>query len=165
MYIRESEKRYFSSGILSRWSSTDIAAHWQFGRPTAFQDALAGQLSVDIRPDPALGTYFVPRKESHAEIQSVPEYSEHEANTEHATYVSTGMQHSEGGWPKDIDCTDMEQTLRYRKKVEKDEGYAKAVKALAEVGGFTLVLAANTSDLAGIVFSGSGARHTSKQCD
>jgi hypothetical protein len=27
------------------------------------------------------------------------------------------VNHVEGGWPKEIDCTDAEHTIRYRKKV------------------------------------------------
>lgn len=105
----------------------------QFGRPVNFRDEGALRLSVDIRPDPSLSVSYVTRKECSTETQSVPEYSEHDANTEHATYATTGIQHSEGGWPKDVDPSDIEQTMRFRKKVEKDENYVRVVKALAEV--------------------------------
>lgn len=33
------------------------------------------------------------------------------------------MHHVEGGWPKDINMHDLEQTVRYRRKIEKDELY------------------------------------------
>ena len=42
------------------------------------------------------------------------------------------MNHLEGGWPKDIDYTEKEQTARYRKKVEKDEEYLRQIKALSD---------------------------------
>ena len=32
-------------------------------------------------------------------------------------YQSHGMNHMEGGWPKDVDPTEKDQTARYRKKV------------------------------------------------
>lgn len=32
-------------------------------------------------------------------------------------YVSKSMQHTEGGWPKEVDPTEAEQVIRYRKKV------------------------------------------------
>ena len=35
------------------------------------------------------------------------------------------MNHVEGGWPKDVDYTEAEHVIRYRKKVEKDEEYIK----------------------------------------
>ncbi len=43
------------------------------------------------------------------------------------------MLHVDGGWPKDVDPNEMEQTIRYRKKVEKDEDFIRAIKGLADV--------------------------------
>lgn len=43
------------------------------------------------------------------------------------------MNHSEGGWPKDINPAEIEQTMRFRKKVEKDESYINAVQSLGDV--------------------------------
>ena len=37
------------------------------------------------------------------------------------------MVHTEGGWPKDVDCTEAEHVIRYRKKVEKDEDYVRSI--------------------------------------
>ena len=31
------------------------------------------------------------------------------------------MSHTEGGWPKDVDCTEAEHVIRFRRKIEKDE--------------------------------------------
>lgn len=47
--------------------------------------------------------------------------------------VSCGINHVEGGWPKDINPQDMEQTIRFRKKVEKDESYISSVLHLYSV--------------------------------
>lgn len=41
------------------------------------------------------------------------------------------MNHAEGGWPKDINILDAEQTLRYRKKIEKDEAYIHTIMQLS----------------------------------
>ena len=43
------------------------------------------------------------------------------------------MNHVEGGWPKDINPAEVEQTIRYRKKVEKDEVYIQMVQDLGMV--------------------------------
>jgi len=32
-------------------------------------------------------------------------------------YVNKAMNHTEGGWPKEVDCTEAEHVIRYRKKV------------------------------------------------
>ena len=42
----------------------------------------------------------------------VPEMSEHDANTEAVILAAKAMNHVEGGWPKDIDCTEAEHTIR-----------------------------------------------------
>jgi dynein intermediate chain 2 len=59
--------------------------------------------------------------------------SEHEVNTEQYSVTHQGMNHVEGGWPKDIDPSEMEHTTRYRKKVVKGEDYIKSIKDLGSV--------------------------------
>lgn len=46
---------------------------------------------------------------------------------------SRGINHVEGGWPKDLNPEDMEATIRYRKKVEKDEHYQNTILQIAGV--------------------------------
>lgn len=55
-----------------------------------------------------------------------------EVNTERATYESHGVNHTEGGWPKDVSLLDPEQTTRYRRKIEKDELFLTQVMALTK---------------------------------
>jgi hypothetical protein len=64
-----------------------------------------------------------------------PQRSEHEANTERLKIMSTQMRHREGGWPKDVDCTEPLDVNRYRKKAEKDDDYKSAVKTLGPIIG------------------------------
>ena len=40
-----------------------------------------------------------------------------QANTVTVVLETRGMNHQEGGWPKEIDPSEAEQTIRYRKKV------------------------------------------------
>ena len=47
------------------------------------------------------------------------------------------MNHTEGGWPKDINPAEVEQTIRFRKKVEKDEFYIGVVMRL---GGVSIII-------------------------
>ncbi|XP_037954081.1 dynein intermediate chain 3, ciliary [Teleopsis dalmanni] len=55
-----------------------------------------------------------------------------EANTERATYKHTGILHTEGGWKLDINVNDPEQTVRYKRKIEKDENYITQVMSLSK---------------------------------
>uniref|UniRef100_A0A8C0FKW8 Dynein intermediate chain 2, axonemal n=1 Tax=Bubo bubo TaxID=30461 RepID=A0A8C0FKW8_BUBBB len=53
-----------------------------------------------------------------------------QVNTERVEVESRGVNHVEGGWPKDINPQEVEQTIRFRKKVEKDENYINTVMHL-----------------------------------
>ena len=57
-----------------------------------------------------------------------------QVNTLRAEYVSQGMNHFEGGWPKDINPQENDQTMRFRKKIEKDDTYINTVLGLCSVG-------------------------------
>ena len=43
------------------------------------------------------------------------------------------MNHAEGGWPKDINPVENDQTMRFRKKIEKDENYVNTALKLCSV--------------------------------
>ena len=60
-------------------------------------------------------------------------------NTERYETENRGMNHVEGGWPKDINPAEVEQTIRYRKKVEKDEVYIQTILNLGRVSGLTVL--------------------------
>merc|ERR1719171_1309154 len=67
----------------------------------------------------------------------------------------------EGGWPKDIDPTEKDQTQRYRKKVEKDEEYIRQIRSLGDniEGDIKLNYAI---DIYQEYFSGEYADHSSE---
>ena len=50
------------------------------------------------------------------------------------------MNHTEGGWPKDINPAEVEQTIRFRKKVEKDETYMQIIQDLGSVSASLIKL-------------------------
>lgn len=56
-----------------------------------------------------------------------------QVNTERFETENRGMNHTEGGWPKDINPAEVEQTIRFRKKVEKDEIYMQVIQDLGTV--------------------------------
>uniref|UniRef100_A0A4W4GBE0 Dynein, axonemal, intermediate chain 2b n=2 Tax=Electrophorus electricus TaxID=8005 RepID=A0A4W4GBE0_ELEEL len=101
----------------------------EFGRQCNFSDKPA-ELHVDILPDPSLTDNFIDRDPCDVAIQCTQEMSEHEVNTERFDCEPCGINHVEGGWPKDVNSQEMEQTIRYRKKVEKDENYVNTLMQL-----------------------------------
>lgn len=48
-------------------------------------------------------------------------------------FESRGINHTEGGWPKDINHLEVEQVARYRKKIEKDISYVNVIAGLGGV--------------------------------
>ena len=53
--------------------------------------------------------------------------------------MSQGMNHFEGGWPKDINPAENDQTMRFRKKIEKDDSYINSVLGLCQVSHTCIV--------------------------
>ncbi|KAM6119103.1 kinesin-like protein KIF19 [Phoenicopterus ruber ruber] len=101
----------------------------EFGRPCSFSDRPA-KVNVDIPPDPSLASGFILRNPVDSYVQHTSDMSEHEVNTERVEVESRGVNHVEGGWPKDINLQEVEQTIRFRKKVEKDENYVNTIMHL-----------------------------------
>jgi dynein intermediate chain 2 len=101
----------------------------QFGRHPRFVDEGAEMLA-DIRPNEEHAQEYISKNPVLTVRQCVAEMSEHEANTNAVTFSTKAISHVEGGWPKDVDYSEAEHTIRYRKKVEKDEDYIHTITAL-----------------------------------
>ncbi|KAI8806510.1 WD40-repeat-containing domain protein [Cladochytrium replicatum] len=95
--------------------------HKDFGKQTNLRDQPA-VLCLDEQPDPMYMRNYVERNPCSVEV-----------NTESFSFQNRGIMHLQGGWPKDVDPTDVEHTIRYRKKIEKDDEYLRAVKNLGSV--------------------------------
>lgn len=102
----------------------------EFGRHPMFHDR-APMLHINTAPTD-LKAEWTERQQCHLGIQSVPMFSQHDAQTERYFTTNAEVCHIEGGWPKDVDSKDVEQTIRLRKKVEKEPAYAETIKVLGE---------------------------------
>lgn len=67
---------------------------------------------VDIRPNEEHAATVINRNPVTTVAHVVPEMSEHEANTTAVLFASKAANHVEGGWPKDVDYTEAEHTIR-----------------------------------------------------
>ncbi|XP_077593361.1 dynein axonemal intermediate chain 2 [Stigmatopora nigra] len=105
-----------------------------FGRQCLFSDRPA-ELIADVSPDSELALQFMPKSSRVHALQCSWDMSEHQVNTERFESESRGINHGEGGWPKDINPQEMEQTIRFRKKVEKEESYLNSIVQLGDVIG------------------------------
>lgn len=105
----------------------------EFGRDTHTFAPSDVFILDEFLPDSDLRSQHIERSPTILDIQAIPEMSETYVNTNTFVYVGQGMCHMEGGWPKDVDPTEKDQTQRYRKKVEKDEEYIRQVKSLGDM--------------------------------
>lgn len=102
-----------------------------FGRQYQFHDKTETILS--IHPNRELFKDFILRNPVHRSTQLSKQQSMSFCNTESVEFDSRGIMHIEGGWPKDVNSKDPEQTVRYKRKIEKDENYINQVMTLAKV--------------------------------
>nr|XP_023025505.1 dynein intermediate chain 2, axonemal [Leptinotarsa decemlineata] len=94
----------------------------EFGRQCMFSDK--GPDLIDNFPsDRKLYKDYILKDPVSRSTQCAPIQAEHFLNTMRAEYTNSSMNHVEGGWPKDVNTADEEQTKRYRRKIEKDEGF------------------------------------------
>ena len=90
----------------------------EFGKaPKGWGDA-PGKILETIQGTDHGGNY-VPRSPLTTGLDTVKYCSEHSAQTDTAVVLPSSAQHTQGGWPKDVDFTEPADTARYRKKAEK----------------------------------------------
>ena len=103
----------------------------RFGRQCLFSEQK--KLLVNIPPDRTLSQDYILKNPVCTGTQYSKTMGFSEANTINAELVAKGVNHVEGGWPKDINIYDEEQTLRYRKKIERDDQYPIQLNSLMKV--------------------------------
>ncbi|EDV94898.1 dynein intermediate chain 3, ciliary [Drosophila grimshawi] len=100
----------------------------RFGRQCLFEDR--NEVMVSIHPSSRLRQKYIMGNPQNCKTQLSDVMAASEANTENATFEDRGMLHHEGGWPKEVNMNDEEQTVRHRKKVERDDTWGVEVKQL-----------------------------------
>ena len=109
----------------------DISKRLQsLARAVAFTDQ-AASVSCEFRPDRELEKNFVRSARQERASQAGGQISAAFVNTERAEFSSQGINHSEGGWPKDVNTADPDQKIRFRKKIEKEDDFIEVTRQLA----------------------------------
>lgn len=103
----------------------------EFGKQCLFSDKKFLMVSLPSNHD-EFNDYILRNPVSEG-TQLSRQFALSEVNTMSTTTESRGILHTEGGWPKDVNYLDSEQTLRYRRKLEKDETYISQVPRMGEV--------------------------------
>eukprot|EP00397_Hematodinium_sp_SG-2012_P036277 GEMP01039144.1.p1 GENE.GEMP01039144.1~~GEMP01039144.1.p1 ORF type:complete len:503 (+),score=82.70 GEMP01039144.1:336-1844(+) len=103
----------------------------EFGRYCAFDDVEPKILgAIERNPDSA--DMFVEQTVLNITLDNNPPMSEHSVNTARVQTKNRGMNHQEGGWPKEIDASEAVDKDKWRRRLEKDPGFTQAVKNLCQ---------------------------------
>ena len=94
----------------------------EFGKHPKFSDSGPIEI-VNIAPTNEFDDDWEVRPSTSIEIDCIPQMAEHEINTERYIAIDTGMQHKEGGWPKQVNTEEFEDKKRYLRKIEMDDSY------------------------------------------
>lgn len=101
-----------------------------FGRQCVFTDK--NELIFSKPPNRQEFSEYILRNPVSQGTQCSKQMAISDAITERAEYEHHGINHNEGGWPKDIVMADAEQTVRYKRKIEKSELYIGQVMNLTK---------------------------------
>lgn len=101
----------------------------EFGRHCAFTATEPRTLGL-IKPDPAHMDNLIPQNPRNFCGDTMIELSEHSVNTGSVSVCTRGMRHIEGGWPKEVDCSDPQEVAKWKKRAERDPMFLQSVKQL-----------------------------------
>lgn len=99
------------------------------GRTVHFEDAPTVDTAW-LEPDPDLLSSFTHVHEVTKTLDTMPVYSVHTVNTDHVEVHSRGQVHFEGGWSKEIDPAEPQDTAKWTKRLDKDPQFAPIVTKL-----------------------------------
>ncbi|KEP64338.1 UNVERIFIED_CONTAM: dynein intermediate chain, putative [Hammondia hammondi] len=102
----------------------------EFGRHCNFEVSEPKLLGA-IDPKPELRNQYVRKNPRTFVSDNIMEMSEHMVNTERVSVGTKGMKHVEGGWPKEVDPSEIQETAKWRKRLDRDPGFATAIKHLS----------------------------------
>ncbi|XP_046959677.1 dynein axonemal intermediate chain 2-like [Vanessa cardui] len=97
-----------------------------FGQQARFCEVPAVMLD-SIDPNKHHQKLYCLRNPTSNESQTVIKLSEHYVNTKKIVLHDQGVNHVEGGWPKDIHYLDEDATFRHRRRFERDDSYVSAI--------------------------------------
>eukprot|EP00070_Physeter_catodon_P038348 XP_028345242.1 dynein, 70 kDa intermediate chain, flagellar outer arm-like [Physeter catodon] len=83
-----------------------------------------------------------------------------QVNTERVNLAAKGMKHTEGGWPKEVDRSEVQETTKWKKRIDRDPAFATAIRQLTSEASKPLKQN-DTLDIFEEYFVGECVRHSS----
>lgn len=101
-----------------------------FGRQPLFQNVQAHMID-SIYYNRQEEKDYILRNPVHKEVQAIMPQSQHEINTKLQVHHTQGINHVEGGWPKEVHLGNEEHVERYCRRVRHEDNYVRTVLSLA----------------------------------
>lgn len=103
----------------------------EFGRYCNFED-VDPKILAQVDRKPEASDMYVEQTILNVTLDNIPQLSEHSVNTARVQTKSRAMIHTEGGWPKEVDASEAQDQVKWRKRLEKDPFFISAVRKLTE---------------------------------
>eukprot|EP01065_Artemidia_motanka_P036281 TRINITY_DN44191_c0_g1_i1.p1 TRINITY_DN44191_c0_g1~~TRINITY_DN44191_c0_g1_i1.p1 ORF type:complete len:608 (+),score=247.86 TRINITY_DN44191_c0_g1_i1:91-1914(+) len=103
----------------------------EFGRPVEFQTSEPDEL-LNNMPNEVLQADYMMLDPCERETDNVPTLSETGTNTAQIETKQRGQTHVEGGWPLQVDYTELDDKTKFRKKIEREDSYYQTCKRLVD---------------------------------
>lgn len=100
-----------------------------FGKQPLFQ-SVPPQLLDSIPPDVKEQKLYTLRNPVHRHVQATMPQSIHDINTKPLVTHEQGINHTEGGWPREVHVYNEEHIHRHRRRVMHEDNYVHAVMSL-----------------------------------
>ncbi|XP_039753981.1 dynein intermediate chain 3, ciliary-like [Pararge aegeria] len=97
-----------------------------FGRQPLFQ-IVPAHIIDSINPNAELQNEYMLRNPVHREVQATLPQSEHDTNTKQIFIHEQGINHTEGGWPRDVHLYNEDHLNRHRRRVQHDDNYVHSI--------------------------------------
>ncbi|KAM3964381.1 dynein intermediate chain 3, ciliary [Aphomia sociella] len=101
-----------------------------FGRQPLFQNVPA-QMLDSINPNKEYQNEYMLRNPVNCEVQATLPQSGNETNTKLLVTHEQGINHMEGGWPREVHLYNEEHLIRHRRRVMHEDNYVHTVLNLA----------------------------------
>jgi dynein intermediate chain 2 len=103
----------------------------EFGQPCRFAET-APTVLAQIKSDGSISDQMIRRNPATFIFDTNPEMSVHSVNTERVIVESRGHSHLEGGWPKEVDPCEPQDTAKWRKRLDKDPLFVNSMSSLCK---------------------------------
>lgn len=97
-----------------------------FGKQPLFQTVPA-HIIDSINSDKELQNEYVLRNPVHREVQATLPQAEHDTNTKQIIIHEQGINHTEGGWPRDVHLYNEDHLSRHRRRVQHEDHYIHSI--------------------------------------